>query len=186
MAIKLVKMDAKDLKPDIAYSIIRGLEDHLFNHKELSKEDVTTIIANQDEDGSFRLFTGQWCHDSDVILDVDYRVTYLCTLLLINSDESEASLSSIDKAFDYIRKRGLAGKGYDAVSDEIDNVTMFLEHGLIPFIDKHHPRYNKFFNFIDVLIYDYKTWYDKGKVTVGWGEDVTDKIKHILDLFNRI
>ena len=183
--LNLKKYPARELTSDIAYKMIKELEDALYTHRELDKDEISTIINMQDDDGSFRLFTGQWCYDSDAILDVDHRVTYLSTLLLINNNPDEETLKVIGKAFDFIEKRGLHGKGYSAGEDELKNITLFLEYGIKKFLNQYVKNFNKFIKFFNFLVTNWESQYSKGRVVIGWGEDVTDQVKHILELYHK-
>ena len=120
----------------------------------LQSEDWMTtfedLLDYQDEDGSFKLFVHNRI-PSDARVDFCFQPTYImaCAMIRVllegsysNMDQVKAALAN---ALFYATHRGLEGHGYESFDGLLDTLELFLDNGLVEYLELH-PSLSVVFN----------------------------------------
>ena len=192
--LKLYKQKCNEPVFDELYRMTNDLEsffDEEANpNDELWSRNLKTILAFQDDDGSFRLFES-YDIPTDARVDFCYIPTYICSATLMKAYLTDSSSftpkerSALSAGLKASCARNLRGHGYEAFKGQIDALNIFIKAGLREFIDLYPDLCPEFTGLIEKIISTFRKRESEADFLGPWRESYEDDIKSVNGYFSQ-
>lgn len=164
----LKKFNEKNFDWNELSQVMDYLKGILNNCRNLSNDEIETLLSFQDENGEFSLAEESFKSHLPLEgkLDLIYFPSYYMTLILVkysNQTNSSKYKTEIERALDFCCSCKFYGHGYDSVKTQIEVANLFVENGIKKYIKNNHLEDSNISKLLNKLVEIYTQMILDGK-----------------------